>query len=103
MTEELKNSGETSITITPKAAEQLKVVMKEDNKDPEKDFLRIFVQGGGCSGFQYGLTLEGPPTEGDSQFESNGIKVVVDPISIRYLNGVEVDFKEESGGFSIKN
>ena len=99
---------DSPITITQKAAEQLKIVMVEDNKDPEKDALRVFVQGGGCSGFQYGLMLnESEPDPGDQKFESNGIKILVDPISIRYIKGAEVDFIETpenpAGGFSIKN
>ena len=95
------------ITITPKAAEKLVETMREDGKNPEKDFLRIFVQGGGCSGFQYGLMLEENKTDADQLFESGGIKIVVDPISISYLNEAEVDFIETAqnpaGGFSIKN
>lgn len=93
------------ITITPLAAQKLREVMIEDNKDPSKDYLRVFVQGGGCSGFQYGLMLEENKTEADKVFESSGMKIVVDPISIRYLENAEVDFveNETGGGFSIKN
>ncbi|MDO8495956.1 MAG: iron-sulfur cluster insertion protein ErpA [bacterium] len=93
------------ITITPLAAEKLRGLMTEDNKNPEKDYLRVFVQGGGCSGFQYGLMLEENKTDADQVFESNGIKIVVDPISIRYLENAEVEFVENptGGGFSIKN
>lgn len=93
------------ITITLKAAEKLREVMKDDNKDPEKDTLRVFVQGGGCSGFQYGLTLNEENNPADIHFESNGIKIVVDPISISYLKDTEVDYIDGStgGGFSIKN
>jgi iron-sulfur cluster assembly accessory protein len=93
------------ITITPLAAQKIKELMAEDNKNPEKDYLRIFVRGGGCSGFQYGLMLEDNKTEADQVFESNGIKIVVDPISARYLENAEVEFIESptGGGFSIKN
>lgn len=93
------------ITVAPAAAQKLKELMVEDNKDPEKDYLRVFIQGGGCSGFQYGLMLEENKTEADQVFESNGIKIVVDPISIRYLENAEVEFVENptGGGFSIKN
>lgn len=94
---------ETPVTITPRAAEKLREVMKDDNKDPEKDALRVFVQGGGCSGFQYGLMLNEGDNPADVSFESNGIKVVIDPISINYIKGAEVDFIEDKGGFSIKN
>lgn len=98
--------SETSVSITPKAAEKLREVMKNDGKDPEKDALRVFVQGGGCSGFQYGLMIdENVRGVGDKMFESNGIKILIDPISINYINGAEVDFVESDtgGGFSIKN
>lgn len=94
------------ITITPQAAEKLKETMKDDSKNPEIDALRIFVQGGGCSGFQYGLMLnEDPPSDADQKFESNGIKIIVDPISIRYIEEATVEYIETStgGGFSIKN
>ena len=90
------------ITVTLKAAEKLKdVLTKEDGT-----YLRAFVQGGGCSGFQYGLQPEKNPTEGiDQIFESNGIKVIVDRVSISYLKEAEIDFEENStgGGFTIKN
>lgn len=93
------------ITIMPLAAKKLGELMIEDNKNPEKDYLRVFVQGGGCSGFQYGLMLEENKTEADQVFESSGVKIVIDPISIRYLENAEVDFVESptGGGFSIKN
>ena len=69
--------------------------------------LRIFVQGGGCSGFQYGLMIdegEGDATT-DAIIETNGVKLLVDPISARYLKGAEVDFVDNvtGGGFTIKN
>ncbi len=69
--------------------------------------LRVFVQGGGCSGFQYGLMIEenAGDTDSDQIFQSNGVKLFVDPISVRYLSGAEVDFVDNltGGGFTIKN
>src|SRR3979490_1772191 len=68
--------------------------------------LRVFVQGGGCSGFQYGLMIEeSGQGAGDMVFESHGVKLFVDPISVRYLSGAEVDFVDTitGGGFTIKN
>ncbi len=103
MDETPTESVQSPITITLEAAEKICEVMKDDNKDPKKDALRIFVQGGGCSGFQYGLMLNEETSPFDTHFESNGIKIVVDPISIRYITGAEVDFVEDKGGFSIKN
>ena len=69
--------------------------------------LRVFVQGGGCSGFQYGLMIDEGEGDADSDqvFEVNGVKLLVDPISLRYLSGAEVDFVDNNmgGGFTIKN
>lgn len=87
------------VTVSEKAAARLKELMAED----KKDFLRVFVQGGGCSGFQYGLALEESSQDGDQVFESRGIKIVVDPISISYLKGAEVEFDDFNGGLTIKN
>ena len=93
------------ITIAQLAAKKLRELMRDNNKNPEETALRIFVQGGGCSGFQYGLMLEENKTEADRIFESNDIKIVVDPISFHYLENAEVDFMESptGEGFSIKN
>jgi iron-sulfur cluster assembly protein len=66
--------------------------------------LRIYVQGGGCSGFQYGMVLD-EAADGDEILEVSGIRVIVDPMSLRYLDGAEVDYKNDllGGGFAIKN
>lgn len=95
-------ASEAPVTVTKKATEKLREVMKENNKDTVNDALRIFVQGGGCSGFQYGLMLNEEDGSSDQKFESNGIKIIIDPISINYIKGAEVDFIEGEG-FSIKN
>jgi iron-sulfur cluster assembly accessory protein len=69
--------------------------------------LRVFVQGGGCSGFQYGLMIDEGSGDADSDkvFEVNGVRLLVDPISLRYLQNAEVDFVDNhmGGGFTIKN
>lgn len=93
------------IHVTPTAAAKIQELLNEEGK-PDAG-LRVFVQGGGCSGFQYGLMIEegeGDPST-DKVFESNGIKLFVDPISLRYLVGAEVDFVDTlaGGGFTIKN
>jgi len=92
------------INVSEMAAGKIAELLAEEQKAGSG--LRVFVQGGGCSGFQYGLMIEenGQGT-GDQVFESNGIKLFVDPISIRYLNGAEVDFVDTitGGGFTIKN
>ena len=89
------------INVTPAAASKINELLVEENK--ESAGLRVFVQGGGCSGFQYGLMIdegEGDATT-DAVIESNGVKLLVDPISARYLSGAEVDFVDnitEVGG-----
>jgi iron-sulfur cluster assembly accessory protein len=91
------------INVTQTAASKIGELLAEEQKD--QSGLRVFVQGGGCSGFQYGLMIEESFGESDQVFESNGVRLCVDPISIRYLKGAEVDFVETvtGGGFTIKN
>ena len=93
------------INVTPTAATKIQALLSEEDK--KQAGLRVFVQGGGCSGFQYGLMIEDGEgdAESDRVFESNGVKLFVDPISIRYLTGAEVDFVDNltGGGFTIKN
>jgi iron-sulfur cluster assembly accessory protein len=91
------------IDISPVAASKITELLAEENK--EGSGLRVFVQGGGCSGFQYGLMIEESGTDADQVFESNGVKLYVDPISVRYLGGAHVDFLDTvtGGGFTIKN
>jgi iron-sulfur cluster assembly accessory protein len=91
------------INVSSAAASKITELLAEEQK--HNSGLRVFVQGGGCSGFQYGLMIEETGGDGDQVFESNGVKLYVDPISIRYLKGAEVDFVETvtGGGFTIKN
>ena len=93
------------IHVTEAAAVKINALLTEENRPGAG--LRVFVQGGGCSGFQYGLMIdEGDgDASSDQTFEINGVRLVVDPISIRYLQGAEVDFVDNvsGGGFTIKN
>ena len=92
------------LVFTDSAANKVKELVDEEGNPDLK--LRVFVQGGGCSGFQYGLMIEeNGQGSGDQVFESHGVKLFVDPISIRYLKGAEVDFVDTvtGGGFTIKN
>ena len=92
------------INVTELAAAKITELLAEEQKPAAG--LRVFVQGGGCSGFQYGLMIEENGQGGaDQVFESHGVKLFVDPISVRYLTGAEVDFVETvtGGGFTIKN
>ncbi len=93
------------INVTTIAAEKIGELLTEEGKPSAG--LRVFVQGGGCSGFQYGLMIEDgePAPDVDRIVESNGVRLFVDPISVRYLKGAEVDFVDNlsGGGFTIKN
>ena len=91
------------INVSPTAATKINELLAEEGKTGSG--LRVFVQGGGCSGFQYGLMIEESGGVGDRQFESNGVRLFVDPVSVSYLKGAEVDFVDTitGGGFTIKN
>ena len=91
------------INVTPTAAAKISELLTEENKNDAG--LRVFVQGGGCSGFQYGLMIEENGGDADQVFESNGVRLFVDPVSVSYLKGAEVDFVDTvtGGGFTIKN
>jgi len=88
------------INVSETAASKISELLTEENKAGSG--LRVFVQGGGCSGFQYGLMIEeSGQGVGDQVYESHGVKLFVDPISVRYLNGAEVDFVDTvTGGVS---
>ncbi|MYI75152.1 MAG: iron-sulfur cluster insertion protein ErpA [Acidobacteria bacterium] len=93
------------VNVTAEAAQKISQLLAEEQK--AEAGLRVFVQGGGCSGFQYGLMIEegAGDAEADRIFQSNGVTLFVDPISIRYLRGAEVDFVDNlmGGGFTIRN
>jgi iron-sulfur cluster assembly accessory protein len=92
------------ITLTTKAADKVKGILEQEKENLSDGGLRIYVQGGGCSGFQYGMVLD-EVSEGDQVVELEGVKVIVDPMSLRHLDGAEVDYKDDmmGGGFAIKN
>ncbi|NBD26200.1 iron-sulfur cluster insertion protein ErpA [Paenibacillus glycinis] len=91
------------ITISDTANEKIKEML-EAEASPEL-FLRVGVKEGGCSGFSYNMGFDDEQAESDKALEMNGLKVVVDADSIKYLNGLEIDFKESAmgGGFTITN
>ena len=86
------------------ASAKVKGILEQEKESLPQGGLRIYVQGGGCSGFQYGMVLD-EVADGDQVIELEGVKVIVDPMSLRYLEGAEVDYKEDlmGGGFAIKN
>lgn len=84
------------------AAKVGELIREEDNPNLK---LRVFVQGGGCSGFQYGFTFDENVEDGDTQVENQGVTLLVDPMSIQYLAGAEIDYREDIEGaqFVIRN
>ena len=94
---------EHRIVLTESAARRIAALKTQENA--ESAFLRIAVSGGGCSGFQYGLSFDDQRNEDDSVFERDGVGVVVDEVSLGLLNGAEVDFVEDLMGasFQIRN
>ncbi len=91
------------LLFTDAAAAKVKNLIEEE-KNPAL-MLRVFVSGGGCSGFQYGFTFEENVGEDDTRIEKNGVTLLVDPLSFQYLSGAEIDYKEDLNGaqFVIKN
>ena len=109
MTEAVVNNTQEEIKLpdpiifTDAASLKVKDLIEEE-KNPELK-LRVFVQGGGCSGFQYGFTFDEKINEDDAVMERNGVKLLIDPMSYQYLVGAEIDYKEDLEGaqFVIKN
>ena len=101
---ELQERIETAplLSVTPAAAEKIRQLMAEET---DVSVLRVAIQGGGCSGFQYGLGFDRDAVEGDHEFEAHGVRVVVDPFSAPYLQGAEVDYVDtiQQSGFAINN
>jgi len=91
------------LVFTDAAADKVKNLIEEEKNDSLK--LRVFVSGGGCSGFQYGFTFDENVQDGDTRVEKNGVTLLVDPMSFQYLTGAEIDYKEDLEGsqFVIKN
>ncbi|MFZ1289860.1 MAG: iron-sulfur cluster insertion protein ErpA [Melioribacteraceae bacterium] len=87
----------STITISEKALKQVKQIMSENNI-PENYSLRISVKGGGCSGFTYNLGFDGDEKDGDTFFENQDLKIVVDGKSLFYLLGTELDFSDGLNG-----
>ena len=91
------------VVFTDAAAHKVgELIRDEDNPNLK---LRVFISGGGCSGFQYGLTFDEAVEDGDSEVENQGVTLVVDPMSVQYLMGAEIDYKEDLSGaqFIIRN
>ena len=95
---------QTGVNLTPAAAEKLREIMNQ--KGLGEDYgLRVFVQGGGCGGMQYGMTFDNSPRAEDEVYDQHGLKVFVDPVSLFYINGCRIDWVDSlmGGGFNIDN
>lgn len=101
-TMELQERTESIVSLTPAAAAKIRELMATET---DVSVLRVAIEGGGCSGFQYGLGFDRGAQEGDHEFELGGVKVVVDPFSAPYLMGATVDYLEtiQESGFKIDN
>lgn len=107
MQNELPNTGAPGapppVIFTDAAARKVsELLVEEDNPDLK---LRVFISGGGCSGFQYGFTFDEKSEDGDSRVENQGVTLLIDPMSAQYLMGAEIDYKEDLQGaqFVIRN
>lgn len=96
---------EEVVTLTPSGAQAVLGLLNKRNLSVSDYALRVFIQGGGCSGFQYGMALEGKPRETDYSFDYDGVRVVVDEVSMEYLRGATIDYVDDimGSGFKIEN
>jgi iron-sulfur cluster insertion protein len=93
----------SSINLSARAVQKVRALVAEEENDQLK--LRVYITGGGCSGFQYGFSFEDQAAEDDAAIEKDGVTVLVDPMSFQYLVGSEVDYTEglEGSRFVINN
>src|ERR1700748_2933301 len=91
------------LVFTDAAANKVAELIREESNPNLK--LRVFVQGGGCSGFQYGFTFDESVEEGETQVTKGGVTLLIDPMSVQYLAGAEIDYREDLEGaqFVIRN
>lgn len=94
---------DTPVVFTQAAARKVGQLINEEGNEQLK--LRVYISGGGCSGFQYGFTFDEQVEQGDTQVETDGVVLLVDPMSIQYLAGAQIDYKEDLEGaqFVIRN
>lgn len=87
-----------SVKLSELAVKEVRKIMKEQELEEDKHFLRVGVKGGGCSGYSYTLDVTEAKTDKDEEWDNNGIKLICDPASFLYLDGTEIDFKDELMG-----
>ncbi|MEX2124037.1 MAG: iron-sulfur cluster insertion protein ErpA [Woeseia sp.] len=97
------SSAPPPVVFTDAAAKKVNELIQDEDNPALK--LRVFISGGGCSGFQYGFTFDEKIEDGDSRIENQGVTLVIDPMSVQYLMGAEIDYKEDLQGaqFVIRN
>ncbi|HUF38078.1 MAG TPA: iron-sulfur cluster insertion protein ErpA [Anaerolineales bacterium] len=94
-----------TIELTESGAKAVLGLLEKRELSKDQYALRLFISGGGCSGFQYGMALEGEQRDTDFKFQHHGVNVVVDEVSIDYLRGARIDYVEDimGSGFKIEN
>jgi iron-sulfur cluster assembly accessory protein len=99
---EIQERTESIVSLTPAAAAKIRDLMATEQ---DVSVLRVAIEGGGCSGFQYGLGFDRGAQEGDHEIQAHGVQVVVDPSSAPYLKGAEIDYVDsiQAAGFAINN
>ena len=97
------STSELPINFSNKAASRVKILIEEEENN--NLMLRVFITGGGCSGFQYGFTFDESENEGDIKILNNGVTLIIDPMSLQYLVGGTVDYTEglEGSRFFVDN
>jgi iron-sulfur cluster insertion protein len=103
MTEPQWAGSEHALNFTDAAAHKVGQLIEQEGNPALK--LRVYIQGGGCSGFQYGFTFDEETQEGDTAIVNDGVTLLVDPLSVQYLMGAEIDYREDLSGaqFIIRN
>jgi len=93
------------IQVTDNALKKIRSAMAKESISPQQGGLRLGVQGGGCSGLQYGFEFDEQVQDGDTCVENQGVKLLIDPMSFQYLGGAEIDFRDGLDGaqFVIRN
>ena len=91
------------LNFTDAAADKVGVLIEQEGNPDLK--LRVYISGGGCSGFQYGFTFDDTVQDGDTEIENRGVTLLIDPMSVQYLTGAEIDYKDGLSGaqFIIRN
>ncbi len=102
-TDSTQNAPPSPLVFTDAAADKVSELIREE--DNPNLMLRVFISGGGCSGFQYGFTFDENVEDGDSRIQNRGVTLLVDPMSVQYLMGAEIDYTEDLRGaqFVIRN